>query len=106
MEFKNTGTITKIIYDLNAGKYTNKITIKLDNHNDEEKLNVIFLNDSLPNFNDDDFIGSQIVYARYDLEYKIGRLKLDLYKNYEFEFKIDTTKNTLEITKITECNHE
>lgn len=37
MEFKNTGTITKIIYNLNKRKYSNKITIKLDNHNDEEK---------------------------------------------------------------------
>lgn len=50
MKFKNTGTVTKIIYYLNndaegndaAGKNaTIKITIKLDNYNDEEKLNII-----------------------------------------------------------------
>ena len=44
MIFKNTGTITKIIYDLNGKSNPNKITIKLDNYNAEEKLNVIFLN--------------------------------------------------------------
>ncbi len=47
-----------------------------------------------------------IVYAKDDYEYDVGCLQLELYKCYEFEFKIDTTKNTLEITKILECNYE
>lgn len=105
MKFKNTGTITKIIYDLNAEEYTNKITIKLDNYYDEEKLNIIFLDDSLPKL--DNFVGDkEIICAKDNKEYEIGLLQLDLYKHYEFEFKKDTTKNPLKITKITECNHE
>lgn len=77
----------------------------MDNYNDEEKLNIIFLDGSLPKLNN--FVGDKkIICAKDNKEYEIGSLKLDLYKNYEFEFKIDTTKNTLEITKILECNHE
>ena len=120
MEFKNTGTITKIIYYLNNDTKNNdaagnnatiKIMIKLDNHNDEEKINVIFLNESLPKLNNYDFVERKIFYARYDLDYDIGLLQLDLNKHYEFEFILGTPSEEsniklLKITKITECNHE
>lgn len=104
MIFKNTGTITKIIYDLNGKSNPNKITIKLDNYNAEEKLNVIFLNYSLANLGKNKVIKRKIVYAKDDLEYDIGSLKLDLYKHYEFIFNLK--KTTLKITEILECNHK
>lgn len=72
----------------------------------KKKINIIFLNNALPNLNNSNFIMKTIVYAKDDYEYDVGCLQLELYKCYEFEFKIDTTKNTLEITKILECNYE
>ena len=45
MNFKNTGMITKIIYDVDNSK-TN-ITIKLDNSFEDKKQNLIYLKKTL-----------------------------------------------------------
>lgn len=109
MNLKNTGMITKIIYDVDNSK-TN-ITIKLDNSFEDNKSNLVILNESFCNIKKtkidecekngiDIKYSSMSILVKEDKEYEVSNLVLNKNSKYEFEIKWNTNTKDLTIVKI------